>query len=132
MTSSLSPVFKFKREAYAVRVENVAESVSRREIVELFNSLIGDVRKCEEAFDDNRRILTLSFSTQDAAKKALCMSGYTVAGVPLTVKVPLPSEGHRIIKQGKQLDVRRNLYVLGLPFDLTKSEFAEIFSHYGS
>ncbi|KAH0826700.1 hypothetical protein J3R83DRAFT_5093 [Lanmaoa asiatica] len=29
-------------------------------------------------------------------------------------------------------DLRRNLYVLGLPFDLTKSEFAKIFEPYGT
>ena len=56
-------------------------------------------------------------------------------------------DGPRIIKSGKQPDARRNLYVLGLPFDLTKcviykcthfdnsylsrTEFAEIFSRFG-
>ncbi|KAI6043992.1 hypothetical protein EDC04DRAFT_500786 [Pisolithus marmoratus] len=29
-------------------------------------------------------------------------------------------------------DTRRNLYVLGLPFDLTKSEFADIFASFGT
>lgn len=29
-------------------------------------------------------------------------------------------ESNRVSRQSKQLDGRRNLYVLGLPFDLTK------------
>ena len=62
-----------------------------------------------------------------------------------------PSEVPRIGKAAKQSDVRRNLYVLGLPFDLTKcvlnmlslyillmpailcrTEFAEIFARFGA
>ncbi|CAL1699708.1 unnamed protein product [Somion occarium] len=60
------------------------------------------------------------------------MSGYNVAGVPLSVTAMQPMESNRVFKQGKQPDMRRNLYVLGLPFDLTKAEFVEIFSRYGT
>ena len=71
-------------------------------------------------------------------RKALCMSGYNVDGVPLCVldrsvnrrsiadfciravtAVP-PPDVPRIGRAAKQSDARRNLYVLGLPFDLTK------------
>lgn len=33
---------------------------------------------------------------------------------------------------GKNSDARRNLYVLGLPFDLTKPEFSALFSQFGT
>lgn len=93
--------------------------VTRRKLLELFNSLIGasgcwrtrisklmlhcpgDISKCDELFDNGRRYYAVSFLTQDAAKwahslyacdyvdvdhrKALCMSGYNVDGVPLSV-----------------------------------------------
>ncbi|RDB29721.1 putative RNA-binding protein C4F6.14 [Hypsizygus marmoreus] len=32
----------------------------------------------------------------------------------------------------RQIDDRQNLYVLGLPFSLTKAEFSSLFSHYGT
>ncbi|KAI0916035.1 hypothetical protein AcV5_003484 [Taiwanofungus camphoratus] len=130
--TAANPVFKFNREVYMVKVDNIPESVSHREILELFNALIGEIRKYEEVVDGSRRVLGLTFQTHDAAKKALCMSGYNVAGVPLAVTVSSPSEFLRIGKQRKQPDNRRNLYVLGLPFDLSKSEFVEIFSRYGT
>ncbi|TFY56275.1 hypothetical protein EVJ58_g7742 [Rhodofomes roseus] len=136
MAAALNPVFKFNREMHTVKVENIAESASVQDIVELFTTLIGEVRKCEEIKDGSRRVLGLTFLTHDATKKALCMSGYTVAGVPLTVTAVSPSEVKNSAKQGKQSDTRRNLYVLGLPFELTKcmprSEFVDIFSRYGT
>ncbi|KZT71935.1 hypothetical protein DAEQUDRAFT_809554 [Daedalea quercina L-15889] len=132
MAAVPNPVFKFNREMHTVKVENIAESASMQDIVDLFTTLIGEVRKCEEFVDGSRRVLGLTFMSHDATKKALCMSGYTVAGVPLTVTAASPSEVKNNGKQGKQLDARRNLYVLGLPFELTKSEFVEIFSRYGS
>ncbi|KAH9933786.1 uncharacterized protein B0H18DRAFT_981990 [Fomitopsis serialis] len=132
MTAVPNPVFKFNREMHTIRVENIAESASVQDIVDLFTTLIGEVRKCEELKDGSRRVLGLTFLTHDATKKALCMSGYTVAGVPLTVTAVSHSEAKNNAKQGKQSDARRNLYVLGLPFELTKSEFVEIFSRYGT
>jgi len=60
------------------------------------------------------------------------MSGYNVAGIPLAVTVSSSSEFPRVTRQGRQTDNRRNLYVLGLPFDLTKAELVEIFSRYGT
>ncbi|EPQ52085.1 hypothetical protein GLOTRDRAFT_21866, partial [Gloeophyllum trabeum ATCC 11539] len=64
--------------------------------------------------------------------KAMCMSGYTVAGVPLAVTSLSPASNNRSNGQMRQADDRRNLYVLGLPFDLTKGEFTAIFSRYGT
>ncbi|KAI0754366.1 hypothetical protein C8Q80DRAFT_1138600 [Daedaleopsis nitida] len=128
----MSPAsFKFARDGLTVHVNNVSDVVSRREIMDLFNNLIGDITKCEELYEAGRRFYALTFSTQDAAKKALCMSGYNVDGSPLAVTSAPDPEIPRIVKGGKQSDARRNLYVLGLPFDLTKSEFSELFSHYG-
>ncbi|EPS94069.1 hypothetical protein FOMPIDRAFT_1134998 [Fomitopsis schrenkii] len=132
MAAVPNPVFKFSREMHTVQVENIAESASVQDIVDLFTTLIGEVRKCEEYLDGSRRILGLTFMTHDATKKALCMSGYTVSGVPLTVTAVSPSEVKHNGRQGKQPDARRNLYVLGLPFELTKPEFVEIFSRFGS
>ncbi|KIM91625.1 hypothetical protein PILCRDRAFT_134882 [Piloderma croceum F 1598] len=56
------------------------------------------------------------------------MSGYNVAGVPLLVTaIPVSKVSPTL----KKPDLRRNLYVLGLPIDLTKSEFTSIFSRFG-
>ncbi|KAF7980536.1 hypothetical protein HWV62_37671 [Athelia sp. TMB] len=52
------------------------------------------------------------------------MSGYNVSGIPLSV-TSCPSE------RSKQFDARRNLYVLGLPSELTKNELISQFSHFG-
>ena len=194
MSPTPNPLFKFNRDGFSVHVTNVSEGgmsrqsrsscirplttyflASKREVFDLFNSLIGsvltfirtlisrsdtpatgDITKCEEAYEGGRRLFVLSFATQDAAKcvsvaicvsyvtykhtarKALCMSGYNVDGSPLyvcfdlctrtitslpclrTVNVAPVSDAPRAPKTGRQLDIRRNLYVLGLPFDLTK------------
>ncbi|GBE83783.1 hypothetical protein SCP_0508390 [Sparassis crispa] len=132
MTSTPNPVFKFNRDTYTVKVENIVEYVSRHDIVELFSNLIGEVRKCEEHTEGSRRALFLTFHTNDAAKKALCMSGYNVAEVPLTVTASIAPDFPRVVKHSRQQDMRRNLYVLGLPFDLTKAEFVDLFSRYGT
>ncbi|EIN08555.1 hypothetical protein PUNSTDRAFT_126535 [Punctularia strigosozonata HHB-11173 SS5] len=127
------PVFKFSRDTYSIRVENVPESVGRREIKELFCNLIGEVRRCEERISDEQgRFMELTFYTRDASKKAMCMNGYTVAGIPLTVTALCPPNNSRLATHARQMDGRRNLYVLGLPFDLTKAEFTEYFSRYGN
>lgn len=127
-----NPVFSLGHETYTVKVENIAPSVSVQNIVDLFGHLIGEVSRYSGILGGgNRRYVELSFNTQDAMKKALCMTGYNVAGVPLAVNASR-SEPQRHHRQGRQSDARRNLYVLGLPFDLTKSEFADVFSHYGT
>jgi hypothetical protein len=72
-------------------------------------------------------------------RKALCMSGYTLAGSPMSVSLgvshtatnprqsvhslvtSLPTQSENIPENvTRQKDTRRNLYVLGLPFDFTK------------
>ncbi|KAG2041164.1 hypothetical protein BDR03DRAFT_856627 [Suillus americanus] len=58
------------------------------------------------------------------------MSGYNIGGssiivTPANDKTLSPSTS-------KNLDARRNLYVLGLPFDLTKPEFSALFSRFGT
>lgn len=130
-----NPVFRFHGETYSVKVENIAPTVARQELVELFSTLIGDVSNCTEYQDEKKqRVLELAFTNPDASKKALCMSGYNVAGLPLAVSASSPAEHRRFGKQGsgRGNDTRRNLYVLGLPFDLTKPEFVDIFSRYGT
>ncbi|CDO70980.1 hypothetical protein BN946_scf184830.g12 [Trametes cinnabarina] len=132
MSSTPNPVFKFSREGCSVHVNNIADAVSRREILDLFNNLIGNITKCDELYDRGRRYYALTFSNQDAAKKALCMSGYNVDGVPLAVSSVPSLDAPRIGRTARQADARRNLYVLGLPFDLTKAEFAELFGRFGA
>ncbi|KAL1702676.1 hypothetical protein EV121DRAFT_168776, partial [Schizophyllum commune] len=94
-------------------------------------SLAGIVRTAEEQKDaSGNTIMQLSFQDRDAAKKALCMNGYTVSGTALIVTRGPSTDGPSM--QSKYPDMRRNLYVLGLPFALTKSEFTAIFSKYGT
>ncbi|OSX60828.1 hypothetical protein POSPLADRAFT_1034431 [Postia placenta MAD-698-R-SB12] len=126
MTAIPNPVFKFNREAYSVKIENIANSGAKQAAVH------GEVTKAEESMSGSRRVLSLSFMTHDDAKKALCMSGYNVAGVPLAVTLTSPSDPSRAAKHGNQPNNRRNLYVLGLPFDLTKPDFVDIFSRFGT
>lgn len=121
MDSAAHAPFKFARDTYAVRVDNIAACVGRHELIELFSNLIGasttsliactiplriptagHVRKCDENItDEHGRYMDISFFSRDASRcvhshldficaspalstrKALCMSGYTVAGVPL-------------------------------------------------
>lgn len=102
-------------------------NVNRQEVISLFNTLIGDVRSSADVKDAAGHHLDITFFNRDACKKALCMSGYTISGASLSV-VPIEDDGYT----AKRLDDRRNLYVLGLPFDLTKAELASIFSRYGA
>ncbi|KJA13002.1 hypothetical protein HYPSUDRAFT_50059, partial [Hypholoma sublateritium FD-334 SS-4] len=62
--------------------------------------------------------------------KAMCMNGYTVDGTPLSLSILTNFSPHRGNKA--PVDDRRNLYVLGLPFALSKAEFAALFSPYGT
>jgi hypothetical protein len=80
------PANRFGRDAHGVRIENIAHTVGRHEIIDLFSNLIGQVRRCEEHItDEDGRYMDMSFFSRDCARKALCMSGYTVSGVPLYV-----------------------------------------------
>ncbi|KAI0743190.1 hypothetical protein BC629DRAFT_253028 [Irpex lacteus] len=131
MAVSPNPVFKFSGQMFTVKVQNIPPTTTRQDILQLFTTLIGDVHRCEELVDGaKRRIIELEFSSLDAAKKALCMTGYTVSGIPITVSA-IGGASQRHGREAKNGDDRRNLYVLGLPFDLTKPEFMEIFSRYG-
>ncbi|KAL1695189.1 hypothetical protein GGG16DRAFT_109291 [Schizophyllum commune] len=124
-------VFKFHSESHFVKVENIPKDVDRQEILALFSALIGTVRTAEEQKDaSGNTIMQLSFQDRDAAKKALCMNGYTVSGTALIVTRGPSTDGPSM--QSKYPDMRRNLYVLGLPFALTKSEFTAIFSKFGT
>ncbi|KAG9221901.1 hypothetical protein CCMSSC00406_0005726 [Pleurotus cornucopiae] len=59
-------------------------------------------------------------------RRALCLAGYMLGGNQISVtSLQSQSNGER------RLDQKRNLYVLGLPFDLTKNELAEAFSTCG-
>ncbi|KAJ7100009.1 hypothetical protein B0H15DRAFT_927606 [Mycena belliarum] len=134
MTNSLSlsgPIFKFSRETNAVRVENIPQNVNRLEVLALFSTLIGDIR----ASQDSEEALEITFFTADSARKALCMSGYNVAGAALLVSPimrtasPAPFHG---ASQGRRTDIRRNLYVLGVPFGMTNQSLATLFAPYGT
>ncbi|KAF9078727.1 hypothetical protein BDP27DRAFT_1281495 [Rhodocollybia butyracea] len=116
-----------KNTTNTVKIANVPNHVNRGEVVSLFSTLIGDVRSTSEFRDAIGTHIEISFLSHDAAKKALCMSGYTIGGCSLVV-TPVFEEREVLPKLP---DHRRNLYVLGLPFDLTKGEFAAVFSRHG-
>ncbi|KAJ7667996.1 hypothetical protein B0H17DRAFT_225643 [Mycena rosella] len=131
-TPSLSgPIFKFSRETNAVRVENIPQNVNRLEVLALFSTLIGDIRASQDSDD----ALEITFFTADSARKALCMTGYNVAGSALLVAPiiraasPVPFHG---AQQGRRSDMRRNLYVLGVPFGMTNQSLAAVFSPHGT
>ncbi|PFH50605.1 hypothetical protein AMATHDRAFT_60706 [Amanita thiersii Skay4041] len=120
---------KFRHLINSVKIHNISSRASKREIVALFNTLIGEVCSSREIKDRAGYGLEITFCSQDAATKALCMSGYTISGTPLKVTPITPHDGDS--PDRSQKDDRRNLYVLGLPFSLTKAELFNMFSCYG-
>ncbi|KAF9528442.1 hypothetical protein CPB83DRAFT_854627 [Crepidotus variabilis] len=127
-----APVFTFNhaRPTNSVSVEHLPEDVDPRDIVSLFNNLIGEVRDCQEVKDGSAQRLDITFNERDTATKALCMNGYTIGDCRLAVSaLTVSSPAPRTRQLG---DTRRNLYVLGLPFALTKNEFSTLFSQYGT
>ncbi|KAH7923449.1 hypothetical protein BV22DRAFT_1036301 [Leucogyrophana mollusca] len=120
------------RDTFTVKVDNISQHIQIREVESLFNSLVGEVQHSAVRQNGaNARYLELSFYTHDNYKKALCMSGYNVGGSPLVVtRACMPNLSPSSASKGS--DGRRNLYVLGLPFDLTKAEFTGIFSRFGT
>ncbi|KAK2461212.1 hypothetical protein APHAL10511_006739 [Amanita phalloides] len=119
---------KHYRPTNSVKVSNIS-ALNKREIIALFSTLIGEVCGSEEIKDCGSYTLKISFRNRDAAMKALCMTGYTVSGTSLKVS-PVFFHGEDINELQK--DDRRNLYVLGLPFSLTKAELFSIFACYGT
>lgn len=112
----------------AVRIDNIPEHVDRRELVALFRSLIGDVQSFRDVKERNQDQLEITFHNRAVAVKALCMNGYSIGGATLSVTaVTLQAP-----RSKASPDERRNLYVLGLPFALTKNEFTSLFSRYGT
>ncbi|KAL0959607.1 hypothetical protein HGRIS_011314 [Hohenbuehelia grisea] len=130
-SSPTAATFRFNRETNVVKVENIPEHVSLHEVLSLFTSMIGDVKSSRECDAPPGKSLEIRFLSRDATKKALCMSGYTVGGAPLAVS-PVHAADDAASNRPKRPDDRRNLYVLGLPLTLTKSEFANIFSDCGT
>ncbi|KIJ62174.1 hypothetical protein HYDPIDRAFT_182932 [Hydnomerulius pinastri MD-312] len=57
--------------------------------------------------------------------------GHNSAGNPMTSLRGITSKPNPRTAT-KEVDMRRNLYVLGLPFDLTKSDFANVFAPFGT
>ncbi|KAL4263807.1 RRM domain-containing protein [Pleurotus pulmonarius] len=109
-----------------IRVANLADSVSSQQVVSLFSSQIGPIREFCECASSEGRSLELCFYSRDASRRALCLAGYMLGGNQISVtSLQSQSNGER------RLDQKRNLYVLGLPFDLTKNELAEAFSECG-
>ncbi|KAJ7185786.1 hypothetical protein C8R46DRAFT_386300 [Mycena filopes] len=127
--ASLSgPIFKFSRETNAVRVENIPQNVNRMEVLALFSTLIGDIRASQESDD----ALEITFFTADSSRKALCMTGYNVAGSSLLVSPIIRAASPAPSQQGKRSDARRNLYVLGVPFGMTNQALAGLFAPHGT
>ncbi|PPQ80559.1 hypothetical protein CVT25_001593 [Psilocybe cyanescens] len=132
LTAENGALFDFNnRPTNTISVENIPGHVNRREVVSLFNTLIGEVRSFQDIRDAPIAHLEITFFSRDSATKALCLNGYKVAGVPLAVSaLTITSPMNRMNKMS--MDDRRNLYVLGLPFALTKNEFSALFAQYGS
>ncbi|KAH8987794.1 hypothetical protein EDB92DRAFT_1874150 [Lactarius akahatsu] len=126
MPASDSTLFKHAREASTVRVDQVPRG-GGREIVDYFRDHIGPIKNVD-LFGNSMEI---TFSNPDAAMKSLYMSGHTISGRPITVTGGSPPKS-RAMSQVKSPDMRRNLYVLGLPFDLSKAELSSIFSQFGT
>ncbi|KAJ3562075.1 hypothetical protein NP233_g9803 [Leucocoprinus birnbaumii] len=120
----------FHRNTNSVRVDNVTKG-GTREVIALFNALVGHIRNFHEIKDALGTHLEITFFNRDAATKALCMTGYNIGGAFLAV-TPITTHVSNPRTRSSTNDDRRNLYVLGLPFALTKNEFAALFSRYGT
>ncbi|KAH9960689.1 hypothetical protein BC827DRAFT_387058 [Russula dissimulans] len=128
MPGSDVPYFKYARAASTIRVDHVPKG-GGREIVDLFKSVIGPIRNVD--FRGDGTSVEITFCNPDDTIKSLCLSGYAVSGHPIVVTLKLPSKP-RVAIPAKFPDNRRNLYVLGLPFDLTENELLSIFSRFGT
>ncbi|KAJ2925263.1 hypothetical protein H1R20_g11854, partial [Candolleomyces eurysporus] len=122
------PEFAHTQQTNTVRIENIpAHGI---EISGLLNALtlIGDVECFRDVKERNQEQFEITFYNRGAAAKALCMNGYSVGGATLSVTaVTLQAP-----RSKGPLDERRNLYVLGLPFALSKNEFTALFARYGT
>ncbi|KAG2143032.1 hypothetical protein DEU56DRAFT_910968 [Suillus clintonianus] len=123
------------RDTFAIKVENFPENVKLKDVESMFTSTVGPVQRAEIHRDGtNTPYCVLCFLTHDAFKqdlKALRMSGYSIGGSSIIV-TPANNNKMSSPNAGKNSDARRNLYVLGLPFDLTKAEFSALFSRFGT
>lgn len=128
MPENVLPGFH-RNNANSIRVDNVSKS-NTHEVVALFNALVGHIHSFHEIKDALGTHLEIIFFNRDAATKALCMTGYNIGGAFLAV-TPIASHVPNSRNRSSN-DDRRNLYVLGLPFALTKNEFAALFSRYGT
>ncbi|TEB23387.1 hypothetical protein FA13DRAFT_1420653 [Coprinellus micaceus] len=120
---------------YSVRVHNIPEHVDRRELVALFRTLIGEVQCFRDVKERDQEQLEITFQNRTTAayayrssssdlasrfhRKALCMNGYSIGGATLHVAAATAP----VARPRANTDERRNLYVLGIPFALTKNEF---------
>ncbi|KAG2117213.1 uncharacterized protein F5147DRAFT_833492 [Suillus discolor] len=123
------------RDTFAIKVENIPENVKLKDVESLFSSAVGPVQRAEIYGDGTTTpYCVLNFLTHDAFKqdlKALRLSGYNIGGSSIIV-TPATDNKTSSPSTGKNSDARRNLYVLGLPFDLTKPEFCALFSRFGT
>ncbi|PPQ69678.1 hypothetical protein CVT24_001211 [Panaeolus cyanescens] len=125
--------FQLNRPTHTVGVEGFSTQTPIHEIVTLFRTVIGDVRAFQDVRDGASHRLEITFYDLDTATKALCMNGYVIGGSPLAVSaLTVSPPAHRVHRLSLAQDDRRNLYVLGLPFALTKNEFSSLFSQYGT
>ncbi|KAH9061140.1 hypothetical protein EDB87DRAFT_1830980 [Lactarius vividus] len=128
MPASDITLFKNARAVSTVRVDQVPRG-GGREIADYFRDHIGPIKNVD--FFGNGSSMEITFSNPDAALKSLSMSGYMISGHHITVTARSPPKS-RAISQVEFPDMRRNLYVLGLPFDLSKAELSSIFSQFGT
>ncbi|KAH9994682.1 hypothetical protein BJV77DRAFT_994160 [Russula vinacea] len=144
MPGSDNSLFKHARAASTVRVDQVPRG-GGREVADLFRGHIGSIRSID--FCENGSSMEITFFNPDDAIKSLSLSGYIVSGQPIIVAAK-PTPKLRAASLARSPDTRRNLYVLGLPFDLSlwvshfviratlqrqsRSELESVFSHFGT
>ncbi|KAF8483460.1 hypothetical protein DFH94DRAFT_721902 [Russula ochroleuca] len=121
-------LFKHARAASTVRVDQVPRG-GGREVEALFRGHIGSIRNID--FCENDSSMEITFFNPDDAIKSLSLSGYIVSGQPIIVAAR-PTPRLRATSLARSPDARRNLYVLGLPFDLSLAELESVFSRFGT
>ncbi|PVF93024.1 hypothetical protein CPB86DRAFT_716274 [Serendipita vermifera] len=84
-----------------------------------------------------QRWIEVSFETEEAAKRAITLTGHILHGLPIYVGLMFDPDLLEDVPPSLSVnpaadETRRNLYVLGLPHDFTLEEFKTLFQPYGS
>ncbi|KAG8864388.1 hypothetical protein FRC20_010266 [Serendipita sp. 405] len=123
----------------SVRVENLSPHTTVQDIKDLFTTRIGRVVDAQEHVIAStlQRWIEITLEEEEAASKALTLSGHPFRGMPIHVGLLFDPDLLVDASQKSPADAlvdetRRNLYVLGLPHDFTLDEFKGLFQPYGT